>query len=236
MKKNIYSIILAAFLGGACLTANTQQRNSMPTPNSPGDPFVAPTPYVVMPPTTEQVDEVVKDAVEKLGISKTRLTTLAEQPSEIVASIAPFEGEKYNPNNLKWAKNIRIVVGERDLNHDGTPERIIVELTDTSGSQTTPTTSFFGLRKQKWECLTCPILIYPSENPEFVPVGKGKYDTIRFRSEPTDVLFLEDTLSISELKKWKEYITDTEMVNGRYKFNKCRLVSGKKEKIVPCPE
>ena len=126
MRKNIFLVVLAAFLGGACLTANTQQRNSMPTPNSPSDPFVAPTPYVVMPPTTEQVDEVVKDAVEKLGISKTRLTTLAEQPSEIVAS--------------------------------------------------------------------------------------------------------------GELEKWKEYITDTEMVNGRYKFNKCRLVSGKKEKIVPCPE
>lgn len=238
MKKNTFLIVLAAILSCACVAADMQQRNSMPTTLDPSNfPKLTPTPNNIFLPTTEDIDAILKDSTGKLGIVNTQVMTLAKQPAAIVASIAPFEGERYNPNNLKWAENIQIVTGERDLNHDGMAERVIVQFTDIAGSKTTPSFRLFGLRKQKWHCLTCPMLIYLSDNTEFVRVGKaGKYDTIRFRDTADDVLHLEEIFSPAELKKWTEYVTDARMVNGKYVFYECRLENQKAKKVVPCPD
>lgn len=234
MRKNIFLIVLVVFLFGACVTANTQQSNSMPTPSGV---ILSPTPQNIFLPTAQQVDEILQEAADKYDISNLQTMSLAKQPKEFAISLAPIEGEKYDPNNLKWAENIQIVTGERDLNHDGTAERVIVQFSDKNGSTQKPNAYFFRLIKEKWQCLTCPILIYLSDNTEFVPTGRaGEFDILRFKSEVSDVAFLEDLLSESELKKWKDYISDARVVNGKYVFYECRVVNKKTKKIVPCPK
>lgn len=241
MKSKYYCLFFSSLLSAACITANTQQNNVMPTNiNNRTSATASPTPQNFFPPTAEDVNRVLKDSTEKLGVNNAQIMTLSQQPPDVVSSLAPFHGKKYDPSNLKWAENIKVVVGERDLNHDGAAERVIVEFTDIAGSNTTPEVRFFGLKKEKWKCLTCPILIYLNDNAEFVPTGKkGEFDILRFRDEVAHTDYLEDILSANELSKWKDYVTDfrvKRVKNEKYDFYECRVETGKAKKIVPCPK
>lgn len=263
MSGNKYLIIcVAAMLSAACAAANMQQRGATPNTNIAPSPLAVPcsagssmandsspvmprssalpasipcpkpTPYKVIPPTAEQVDVIFKTAVKKLGLQNAQITTLDRQPIGIVFDIA--ESERGNePDDLKWIKDIRIVAGERDLNHDGKPEKIIVQFTGKGGGSQNPTFKFYGLKQRQWECLTCPAISDLGDEVTFVSKGTaGEYDILRTTYEPFDIIHLE--LSDSELAKWKEYIVDTKTDNGFYIDSNCRLVNGKKVKIVAC--
>jgi hypothetical protein len=234
--KNKYaclSLCLMSLWLTACVTGNTQEANRMPTSfNSNVSISLEPTPELASPefmPKAEKIAAIRKDAADKLGLTNIQELTLATQPPEIIAA------RIQDPKDSRLADNIKILTGERDLNHDGIPELGLIEMTDRSGGSQEATLHFFGKAKDKWKCLTCKILTYVSDNLELVATGrKGDYDIIRFRSKADDVPLLEESLSEDEIKKWDDLVSDIRMKDGIYQPVECRVETKTAKKLVPC--
>jgi hypothetical protein len=230
--KNQYvclSLCLCSLWLTACVTGNTQETNRIPTIfNSNAEPIVQEE-YKGRAIKEDEIAAVRKDAADKLGLVNIQELTLATQPPEIIAA------RIQDPKDSRLADNIKILTGERDLNHDGIPELGLIEMTSKDGGNTTPILHFFGKAKNKWKCLTCPILTYVSDDLEIVATGKkGDYDIIRFRDKADDVPLLEEELSEDEIKKWDNYITDVGMKNGVYTFVECRVETKTAKRVVQC--
>ena len=246
MNKNILLNLLAiSLLGGACARAQVEKmpQNSVPPPTSPSPvsqiaPVSTPTPEL-LPPTSEDVSKVLKEATDKLGIKNAQVTTLDTQPPEIIALLAQSDGDAKDPQNLtRWAEKMGLVVGERDLNHDGTPEKFIVIFTDIlgNGNGNANAARIFQRDRGKWQSLAPPF-VDGLDAVKFVPTGKkGEFDIMRFSYKVADVDSLEETFSARELKKWENSVDDYKVINGKYTLSECRLENGKAKKIYRCPE
>ena len=230
-------------LSGGCATAQTEnptQNASLPSPApvSQTAPISTPTPEL-FPPTSQDISKVLKDATDKLGIKNAQVTTLDRQPPEIIAFLAQSDGDAKDPQNLtRWAEKMRLVVGERDLNHDSTPEKFVVIFTDIlgNGNGNANAARVFRLDRGKWQWLAPPF-VDGLDAVKFVPTGKkGEFDIMQFSNKVADINFLEETVPARELKKWKNTVDSFKVINGKYTLSECRLENGKAKKIYRCPE
>jgi hypothetical protein len=230
--KNKYvclSLCLLSLWLAACVTGDTQEANRMPTSfNSNVQPIVQEE-YKGRAIKDDAVAAIRKDAADKLGLVNIQELTLATQPPEIISA------RIQDPKDSRLAVNIRILTGDRDLNHDGIPELGLIEMTGKDGGVIEATLHFFGKAKNKRKCLTCGTLTYVSDNLEIVATGKkGDYDIIRSRWKAKDVPLLEELIPEEEIKKWDDFVADSKMKNGVYTSFECRVETKTSKKVVPC--
>ena len=245
INKNISLNFLAiSLLSGACATAQVEKmpQNSVPPTTLPASvsqtaPISTPTPEL-FPPTSQDISKVLEYSTDKLGIKNAQITTLDTQPPEIIASVAKSESSSDEFKNLsEWAEKIRLVGGERDLNHDGVPERFIVVISAWGGKIENPNAYIFWMDQGKWIWLTPQMLNEGSDNVEFIPTGKkGEFDIMRYKEKDADMYLFEGIIPADEFEKWKDYIADLKVKDGKYVYYECHLENGKAKKIIPCPK
>jgi hypothetical protein len=229
MNELCVLILVAISLTSACVTANTQQSNMLPTNANSRIPL--PVPEITPTPNAEDIKKTVKNAIDVFGIRNTQEMTLDKQPAQIIASLSQ-EGDSYDPKNLtKWAEKIHVLIGERDLNNDEIPERFVTALTDRNGDKAALNAYFFWLNNGEWKWLTEQISIDKWNGIEFIQTGiKGEFDIMQFK----------DNLTSVDPDKYDKVIGETlidfRVKKGKYELYKCREVKKGIEKVVPCED
>jgi hypothetical protein len=229
MKEMYVLMFVAISLISACITANTQQSNMLPT--NINSRISLPIPETTPTPNAEDIKKIVKDAIEIFGIRNTQEMTLDKQPSQIIASLS-HEGDSYDPKNLtEWAEKIHVLVGERDLNNDEIPERFITALTDRNGNKSTSNAYFFWLNNGEWKWLTEQISIDEWKGIKFIQTGtKGEFDIMQFKNS----LYSNESGKFDEIIG--ETLIDFRVKKGKYELYKCREIKKGVEKVVPCED
>ena len=174
---------------------------------------------------SEPLQQTFSDAENELNIDKMAKMKLSQPPRDIQIFFSEYNNNQidfplYSP---KWTELISIGFEERDLNHDGAMERIIVEMTNRTGQETTPVIHFFGLEKGKWNDFCYGLELKDSKIIEFVRAKKsGEFDTIRYKNEFFD-----------NKNKPFEFIEDYRIKKARCDLE-CREIRGGNEKVVSC--
>lgn len=230
-KIFLFVSILLSVSCNAHTQVNNTQVNNINENNRNNEAVVQPTP-IFAPPliTQDEIASVLGLSNKNFGING-KVMFLEEQPSEIVAFLLKDIGTQ---DNLKspatWAKKLKIIAGDRDLNHDGVADKLIVALTDSEGrDRSTKTLHIFSFEKGKWNWLSEDLLIDDIKGTTFIPTGKkNEFDIMKYTSD----------LYSEEEGKWDQLIGKYEsydrVENGKYKTFKCLEITKKGKKEVPC--
>lgn len=172
------------------------------------------------PPAKTSVNRSVEPSEDKGKRLK-----LSEQPLEIRLFFAPdynlIEDEKtgaYPDKSPKWAEAIETKVLDIDLNHDGSPERMITFLTDPFGREINPETFdvyFFRLEKGKWKIMNRSPFNCPDQIKFITSQKQGDFDDIRY---PDTRENSDKQADATEIK----IISVNRFLNGEYQEAECR--------------
>jgi hypothetical protein len=205
-------VVCVSFL--ACVTANTKQ-NTSSVPNAETQPVYSPTPD----PSTLLIAAVNRT----FGTTNARISALTEQPPDITS----YYLEQRSNKDSEWAEKVTVVVAERDLNNDGTPERFFVENSEENENIVNPDSCIFWLNDGKWKPITPSMIFNELGNIKFIQTGKkGEFDIMQFKGEWIH----------GDTDEYTERVDDWRIKDGKYKPYKCREVKKSGEQVVPCEQ
>lgn len=231
LRKVIICVsILVSVSCNAQTQINNAQVNNINENKTTNEPVVQPTPKYVVPPPTEEEIASLLETVNKNLETNGKATFLAQQPSEIVAFLLNEIGTRDDEKSpTTWANKLKIIEAERDLNHDGIAEKLIVALTYSDGTDRgTKMLHIFSHQKEKWSWLTEGLFIDDIKGVSFIPTEKkNEFDIMKY--SPT--LYTTGKRQSDLIGKYENY---KRVVNGKYRPYKCLEITKKGKKEVSC--
>ncbi len=173
-------------------------------------------------PTPMGIPTPIKDSdyiVSELSEKKLKRITLDRQPQEIIKYVLDSYHQESQDIYGTPLRKINTGVEDRDLNHDGVAERIV--LAELFGDDEFPVLYVFKFDNKKWNGLVNVELGFPNG---------GLDDKVSFLSKPDRSDF--DLMKV--FSRNSDYMNYYQMQNGEYKLVECHKIEEKVEKVISC--
>ncbi len=154
--KFILPIWIIALFGAACVKVNSDGQSS--NSSTPFAQVIIPPAVAAPIPVSRLPKEIQAKLADrtatKLEFGKMVKTNLGNYPRTIIKMFAFWEDENITSTNLdNYAKRKEVYATERDLNHDGTAEKIIFDPLTKKDNGQSPPIAIFRLEGKNWKVI-----------------------------------------------------------------------------------
>lgn len=154
--KFILPIWIIALCGAACVKVSSDGQSSNPA--IPFDRATNPPAVVVPTPVSrlskERQEKLADRTATKLEFGKMVKTNLGNYSRTVTKMFAFWEDENFTSTTLdNYAKRKEVYVTERDLNHDGTAEKIVFDALTKKDDGQSPPIAIFRLEGKTWKVI-----------------------------------------------------------------------------------